>query len=42
MFKRLNQHLQGNNILAPEQFGFRKDITIEKHFLHELVIFLLR
>jgi hypothetical protein len=30
MFDRLNKHLQGNNVLAPEQFGFRKGIAIEK------------
>jgi hypothetical protein len=30
MFNRLNQHLQANNVLAPEQFGFRKGITIEQ------------
>jgi hypothetical protein len=29
MFKRLNQHLQLNKILAPEQFRFRKGTTIE-------------
>jgi hypothetical protein len=30
MLNRLNRHLQSNHILVPEQFGFRKDITIEK------------
>jgi hypothetical protein len=30
VFNRLNQHLQVNNILVPEQFGFRKGISIEK------------
>ena len=30
MFSRLNQHLQANNVLAPEQFGFRTGITFEK------------
>jgi hypothetical protein len=29
MFKRLEQHLESNHILAAEQFGFRKDISIE-------------
>jgi phage tail protein X len=27
---RLNQHLKANNVLAPEQFGFRTGITFEK------------
>jgi hypothetical protein len=27
---RLSQHLEVNNILVPEQFGFRKGISIEK------------
>jgi hypothetical protein len=30
MLNRLNQHLQSNHILVPEQFGFRKGISIEK------------
>jgi hypothetical protein len=30
VFNRLSQHLQVNNILVPEQFGFRKCISIEK------------
>jgi hypothetical protein len=30
MFNRLNQHLQVNGILIPEQFGYRKGISIEK------------
>jgi hypothetical protein len=30
VFNRLSQHLQVNNILAPEQFGFRKCVSIEK------------
>jgi hypothetical protein len=30
MFNRLNQHLQANNVLAPEQFGFRTGVTSEK------------
>jgi len=30
MFNRLNQHLQANNVLAPEQFGFRRGISFEK------------
>jgi len=29
MFKRLEQHLESNHILAAEQFGFRKDISNE-------------
>jgi hypothetical protein len=29
MFKRLNQRLQSNKILAPEQFRFRKGTNIE-------------
>jgi hypothetical protein len=29
MHNRLNQYLQTNNILVPEQFGFRKGITTE-------------
>jgi hypothetical protein len=29
MFKRLEQHLVSNNILATEQFGFRKGAHIE-------------
>jgi hypothetical protein len=29
MFKRLGQHLESNNILATEQFGFRKGAHIE-------------
>jgi hypothetical protein len=30
MFNRLYQFVQVNNILAPEQFGFRKGSHIEK------------
>jgi hypothetical protein len=30
VFNRLSLHLQVNNILLPEQFGFRKGISIEK------------
>ena len=29
MFNIFNQHLQNNNVLAPEQCGFRKGITIK-------------
>jgi len=29
MFKRLEHHLESNHILAAEQFGFRKGISIE-------------
>jgi hypothetical protein len=29
MFRRLGQHLESNNILATEQFGFRKGAHIE-------------
>jgi hypothetical protein len=29
IFKRLEQHLQSKNILATEQFGFRKGVHIE-------------
>ena len=29
MLKRLEQHLESNHILAAEQFGFRKGISIE-------------
>jgi len=29
MFKRLEQHLESNNILTTEQFGFRKGVYIE-------------
>jgi hypothetical protein len=29
MFKRLEQNLESNNILATEQFGFRKGLRIE-------------
>jgi hypothetical protein len=29
MFKRLEQHLESNNILATEQFGFKKGVHIE-------------
>jgi hypothetical protein len=29
MFKRFEQHLESNHILAAEQFGFRKGISIE-------------
>jgi hypothetical protein len=32
MFNRLNQYLQINKILVPEQFGFRKGNTIGKAF----------
>jgi hypothetical protein len=30
MFNRLNQYLQANKILSPEQFGFRKGNYIDK------------
>jgi hypothetical protein len=30
IFKRLEQHLDSNNILATEQFGFRKGVHIER------------
>jgi len=30
MFNRLNQHLQANNILVPEMFGFREGISIQQ------------
>jgi hypothetical protein len=30
MLNRLNQHMQINNILVAEQFGFRKGITIQQ------------
>jgi hypothetical protein len=29
MFKRLEQHLESNNIVATEQFGFRKGAHIK-------------
>jgi len=29
MFNRLNQHLNINRILVPEQYGFRRGINIE-------------
>jgi hypothetical protein len=29
MFRRWEQHLQSNNILTTEQFGFRKGVYIE-------------
>jgi hypothetical protein len=29
MYHRLNQHLQVNNILVQEQFGFRKDLSTD-------------
>ena len=29
MFKRLEEHLESNNILVTEQFGFRKGVHIE-------------
>jgi hypothetical protein len=29
MYSRLSQHMCCNNILVPEQFGFRKDISTE-------------
>jgi hypothetical protein len=32
MFKRLEQHLESNNILATEQFGFKKGVHIENAF----------
>jgi hypothetical protein len=35
MLSRLDQHLQVKKILVPEQFGFRKGITIQQ------VIFIL-
>jgi hypothetical protein len=30
IFNRLLEHLNCNNILVKEQFGFRKDLTTEK------------
>jgi hypothetical protein len=30
MYCRLNQHLQVNNILATEQYGFRKGLSTEQ------------
>ena len=30
MPNRLNQHLQANKVLVPEQFGFRKGVTIQQ------------
>jgi len=32
MSNRLNQHLQANNILVPEKFGFREGISIQQAF----------
>jgi hypothetical protein len=29
MYHRLEQHLQINNILVTEEFGFRKDLSAE-------------
>jgi hypothetical protein len=29
MYNRLSHHMQTNNILVPEQFGFRKDMSTE-------------
>ena len=29
MYSRLNHHLQANSILATEQYGFRKGLSIE-------------
>jgi hypothetical protein len=29
MYNRLSHHTQSNNILVPEQFGFRKDVSTE-------------
>jgi len=29
MYYRLNQHLQTNNILATEQYGYRKGLSTE-------------
>jgi hypothetical protein len=29
MYHKLNQHLQVNNILVHEQFGFRKDLSAD-------------
>lgn len=29
MFNRLNRHLQVNNVLITEQFGFRKGTDVE-------------
>jgi hypothetical protein len=29
MYNRLNQHIHANNIITPEQFGFRKDRNME-------------
>ena len=30
MYCRLNQHLQANNILATEQYGFKKGLSVEQ------------
>jgi hypothetical protein len=30
VFNRFNKHLEVNNILVPEQFGFRKGVTVQK------------
>jgi hypothetical protein len=34
IFNKLNQHLQANNVLAPQQFGFREGTGLlsEKEF----------
>jgi len=29
MYSRLNQHLYTNNVLVPEQYAFRKDMSTE-------------
>ena len=34
VFKRLDQHLESNNILAIEQFGFREGVSIESSVFH--------
>jgi hypothetical protein len=39
MFNRLNNHLQSNKTLVPEQFGFRKESNTEKAII-TLTIFL--
>jgi hypothetical protein len=39
MFKRWAQHLESNNILATEQFGFRKGVHMENavFFLTDII-----
>jgi hypothetical protein len=33
MFNRINKHLQVPNLLVPEQFGFRNQMSTELQFL---------